>query len=92
VPQPAARNELASAKKENESLIQRFRLENRIKEDVPTEPEQAGGKAIWEATPEAREKSLQERKAQMVLAARRYWLRPIRLRLDADHIFVQAVA
>ncbi|KAF9653563.1 hypothetical protein BDM02DRAFT_3134990 [Thelephora ganbajun] len=73
VPQPAARNEPASAKKETESLIKRFHLENRIKDEIPTEPEHAGGKAIWEATPEARERSLQERKTQMILAARKYW-------------------
>jgi len=71
VPQPTARNEIVPAKKEDESLIRRFHLENRIKDDTPTEPEHAGGKAIWEATPEAREKSLQERKAQMILAALR---------------------
>ena len=41
---------------------------------MPTEPELAGGKAAWEVTSEAREKSLQERKAQMILAARRCWL------------------
>lgn len=35
-------------------------------------PEAAGGKAAWEATPERREASLKERKAQMVLAARKY--------------------
>ena len=33
--------------------------------------EDAGGKAAWEATPEAREASLRERKAQMILAARK---------------------
>jgi len=33
--------------------------------------EQATGKATWEATPGEREKSLQERKAQMILAARK---------------------
>jgi coupling of ubiquitin conjugation to ER degradation protein 1 len=54
-----------------DSLIKRFHLESRVKEDTPTEPENAGGRATWEATPEAREKSLQERKAQMILAARR---------------------
>lgn len=35
-------------------------------------PEDAGGKAAWEATAAAREASLRERKAQMILAARRY--------------------
>ena len=34
-------------------------------------PEAAGGKAVWESTPEKREASLRERKAQMILAARR---------------------
>ena len=88
VPQPAARNEPAPAKKETESLIKRFRLESRLKEDIPIEPENAGGKAVWEPTPIAREKSLQERKAQMILAARRYLSRPSWLCLDADHNFV----
>ncbi|KAF9787986.1 hypothetical protein BJ322DRAFT_1106017 [Thelephora terrestris] len=74
VPQPATRNEPPPAKKGTESLIKRFHLESRVKEDTPTEPENAGGKATWEATTEAREKSLQERKAQMILAARRRWL------------------
>lgn len=74
VPQPAARNEPTPSKKGSESLIKRFHLESRIKEDTPTELENAGGKAAWEVTPEAREKSLQERKAQMILAARRRWL------------------
>src|ERR1700753_1638945 len=72
VPQPAARNEPGPTKKETESLIKRFRLEGRIQDDIHTESENAGGKATWEATPEARERSLQERKAQMILAARRY--------------------
>lgn len=76
VPQPATRNEPAPARKGTESLIKRFQLESRVKEDMPTEPENAGGKATWEATPEAREKSLQERKAQMILAARRYESKP----------------
>lgn len=35
---------------------------------------EAGGKAFWEPTAEAREKSLQERKAQMILAARKWVL------------------
>ena len=34
-------------------------------------PEAAAGKPVWESTPEKREASLRERKAQMILVARR---------------------
>lgn len=34
------------------------------------EEEKVGGKAAWEDSPEKREASLKERKAQMILAAR----------------------
>lgn len=56
-----------------DSLIARYKLEDRIAEASPSEPileEEIGGKAVWEPTPEKREASLQERKAKMVLAAR----------------------
>ncbi|PPQ87071.1 hypothetical protein CVT25_000051 [Psilocybe cyanescens] len=38
------------------------------------DPFKAGGKAVWEDTPEKREESLRKRKAQMVLAARQRFL------------------
>ena len=43
------------------------------------EEEKVGGKAAWEDSPEKREASLKERKAQMILAARQcvpvpFWL------------------
>jgi coupling of ubiquitin conjugation to ER degradation protein 1 len=55
------------------NLISRYRLETRLSDDsaVGDKPEEAGGKAAWEATAEKREASLQERKAKMVLAARK---------------------
>ncbi|KAI5117125.1 hypothetical protein M0805_007972 [Coniferiporia weirii] len=59
------------------SLISRFHLEERVVDDTtPADiaPEDAGGKAAWEATPERREASLKERKAQMILAARKRML------------------
>lgn len=65
-----------SVKKSEESLITRYKLESRLSSSVagPGESGLAGGKAAWEPTAEAREKSLQERKAQMILAARKRWL------------------
>jgi coupling of ubiquitin conjugation to ER degradation protein 1 len=52
------------------NLIQRLGLEDRVAETVDSDAEKAGGRATWEDTPEKREASLRERKAQMVLAAR----------------------
>ncbi|KAH0828633.1 hypothetical protein J3R83DRAFT_2977 [Lanmaoa asiatica] len=56
------------------SLIERYHLEQKLA-GAPNSPDavpliDAGGKAKWEDTPEKREASLRERKAQMVLAAR----------------------
>ncbi|KAF8549197.1 hypothetical protein OG21DRAFT_1421724 [Imleria badia] len=54
------------------SLIERYHLTQQVTEE-PSQPDahaDAGGKAKWEDTPEKREASLKERKAQMVLAAR----------------------
>ena len=55
------------------SLIERYQLAEKVAEE-PTVPDQdpadVGGKAKWEDTPDKREASLRERKAQMVLAAR----------------------
>ena len=55
-----------------DSLISRFSLESRLPSvDAPPPSEQEGdGRAVWEDTPEKREASLRERKAQMILAAR----------------------
>ncbi|KAF8811097.1 hypothetical protein BYT27DRAFT_7184473 [Phlegmacium glaucopus] len=60
----------APTKKHTESLISRYKLEERARRAEPISEEQVGGKATWEDTPEKREASLRERKAQMVLAAR----------------------
>jgi len=59
------------------SLVSRFHLESRLADDpstIPAAPEMAAGKATWEPTPEQREASLKERKAQMILAARQRML------------------
>ncbi|THH03708.1 hypothetical protein EW145_g6066 [Phellinidium pouzarii] len=59
------------------SLISRFHLEERVADTsdaINASPEDAGGKAAWEATRERREASLKERKAQMILAARQRML------------------
>ncbi|KAG6331780.1 hypothetical protein ID866_7312 [Astraeus odoratus] len=57
------------------SLIERYNLQGRVS-DTPSIPEtiEAGGRANWEDTPEKREASLRERKAQMILAARQRML------------------
>ncbi|EJD07921.1 uncharacterized protein FOMMEDRAFT_138029 [Fomitiporia mediterranea MF3/22] len=85
--QASSSSSSAPAQKSAPSLIARYHLENylssqrvdeRTKEREASEvklvfesPEQAGGKARWEETPEKREASLRERKAQMILAARK---------------------
>lgn len=45
-----------------------------VEDDAPSTPKSKGkpAGATWEASPELREKSLKERKAKMVLEARRY--------------------
>ncbi|KAL4080081.1 hypothetical protein V8B97DRAFT_1914194 [Scleroderma yunnanense] len=55
------------------SLIERYHLHERVTAS-PAETMEAGGKAKWEDTPEKREASLRERKAQMILAARQRML------------------
>ncbi|KZT06630.1 uncharacterized protein LAESUDRAFT_749863 [Laetiporus sulphureus 93-53] len=60
-------------KPSSENLITRYTLQDRIVASSGvsvTTPEEAGGKAVWEDSPEKREASLRERKARMVLAAR----------------------
>jgi len=62
-----------SSKPKSESLIARYNLQDRVAAASGvsvTAPEEAGGKAIWEDSPEKREASLRERKARMILAAR----------------------
>ncbi|EIM83974.1 uncharacterized protein STEHIDRAFT_148705 [Stereum hirsutum FP-91666 SS1] len=72
----------ASASRKSETLISRFKLEQRAAElekqeqarKVALELEEAGGKAAWEDTAEKRERSLRERKERMILAARQRML------------------
>ncbi|EJD48032.1 hypothetical protein AURDEDRAFT_102257 [Auricularia subglabra TFB-10046 SS5] len=53
-------------------LISRFHLEERVAKPVPEDaPAGAGGSSAWETSAEKREASLRERKAQMILEARR---------------------
>ena len=59
-------------KKGSESLISRYRLQDRVKQDEEIREEELGGKAVWEDSAEKREASLKERKAKMILAARQY--------------------
>lgn len=60
---------LAPTPKEN--LISRYKLQDRaVSSTFSPEDDLAFGKANWEDTSEKREASLQERKAQMILAAR----------------------
>ncbi|CAE6506346.1 unnamed protein product [Rhizoctonia solani] len=60
-----------SAPAKNTSLISRYGLENRAKEESATE---FSDKAAWEDSAAKREASLKERKAQMILAARQRML------------------
>ncbi|KAF8528457.1 hypothetical protein BU17DRAFT_73498 [Hysterangium stoloniferum] len=55
------------------NLIARFQLEERLRDGAGAAASAVdpGGKASWEDTAERREASLRERKAQMVLAARK---------------------
>jgi len=59
------------------SLISRFNLQDRLvqTEEIDSLPETLGTggstKGVWEASPDKREQSLKERKAQMILAARK---------------------
>ncbi|KAJ8503018.1 hypothetical protein ONZ45_g11227 [Pleurotus djamor] len=69
---------VSAAKRERRSLISRYKLHDRIStenaDDEPAPEFEIGGKAVWEDTPEKREASLRERKAQMILAARKRML------------------
>jgi len=66
-PRQPAGNSVSPSSKDN--LITKFKLEDRLNSS-PVPEELIGGKAAWEDTPEKREASLRERKAQMILAAR----------------------
>lgn len=60
----------SATKKHQESLIARYKLEDRIQRGETVEEDKVGGKAVWEDSSDKREASLKERKAQMILAAR----------------------
>ncbi|KZT54254.1 hypothetical protein CALCODRAFT_18960 [Calocera cornea HHB12733] len=69
---PAARPASAPALvTKSTSLISRFHLESRIRDKTEGEAAPINPKAAWEATAEQRQASLAERKAQMILAARK---------------------
>ncbi|KZV76905.1 hypothetical protein PENSPDRAFT_645988 [Peniophora sp. CONT] len=72
---PAARPPIptTSSAKARETLIQRYKLEDKLDTTAPV-TEDAGGKAVWEDTAEKREASLRARKQQMILAARQRML------------------
>jgi len=71
LPQPTT---TTSKQQQQQSLISRYNLQDRIASSSPSDIQQIGGKAIWEDSPEKREESLRERKAQMILAARQRML------------------
>ncbi|KAH6904252.1 hypothetical protein BKA70DRAFT_1193506 [Coprinopsis sp. MPI-PUGE-AT-0042] len=56
------------------SLVERYKLEERVKTGEVVDDSSIGGKAQWEESAEKREASLRERKAQMILAARQRFL------------------
>jgi coupling of ubiquitin conjugation to ER degradation protein 1 len=63
---PTARASSSAVKAAAPSLIDRYRLNERVADDTPIAP----AKPAWADSPAQREASLKERKAQMVLAAR----------------------
>ncbi|KIY52181.1 hypothetical protein FISHEDRAFT_35833 [Fistulina hepatica ATCC 64428] len=75
-PAPSSTASTTARLEPRDNLITRFHLEDRVNTSVHVVPE-AGGKAKWENTPEEREASLKERKAQMILAARQYVIIPL---------------
>ncbi|KAI0328747.1 hypothetical protein GY45DRAFT_1254347 [Cubamyces sp. BRFM 1775] len=61
----------SSKPKKSENLLTRYNLESRATGiSIGAAPEEVGGKAVWEDSPEKREAALRERKARMILAAR----------------------
>lgn len=61
----------SSKPKKSENLLTRYNLESRATgTSIGAAPEEVGGKAVWEDSPEKREAALRERKARMILAAR----------------------
>ncbi|KAH7926611.1 hypothetical protein BV22DRAFT_1062680 [Leucogyrophana mollusca] len=70
-PAAASRAPTAAQIAAKESLIARYELQERAQSEIASDDtSNGGGKAKWEDTPEKREASLRERKAQMILAAR----------------------
>ncbi|TDL20539.1 hypothetical protein BD410DRAFT_366329 [Rickenella mellea] len=70
--QAGAAGRQSGSSRKGPSLISRYKLDTQLVDDAKIdEPQEAGGKAVWEDTPEKREASLQQRKAQMILAARK---------------------
>lgn len=67
---PAGGSSTALKNASTPSLIARYSLEDRLGTTEAIAEGEVGGKANWESTPEAREASLKERKAKMILAAR----------------------
>jgi len=85
---PAARpaaGASTTATKPKENLISRYNLQDRL--DTPASmlsETQIGGKAVWEDSPERREASLRERKAQLILAARQRFLASQQRQVDGS--------
>ncbi|KAG6911007.1 hypothetical protein DXG01_005422 [Tephrocybe rancida] len=73
-PSTATTTGRATDTKAAESLISRYNLHDRVKNEETIQEDQIGGKAVWENSAEKREASLKERKAQMILAARQRML------------------
>ncbi|KII85328.1 hypothetical protein PLICRDRAFT_44596 [Plicaturopsis crispa FD-325 SS-3] len=76
VARPVATATATAKQQAKQNLIARYKLQDRIAavDAEPISDEQVGGKAVWEDSAEKREKSLQERKAQMIIAARQRFL------------------
>ncbi|KAF7369051.1 CUE domain-containing protein [Mycena venus] len=74
-----------AVKTQKQSLIDRYNLQERVAQPSTTliGEDQIGGKAVWEDSPEKREASLKERKAQMILAARQRMLAQQQQKKDA---------
>lgn len=70
----AAANQAKPLVTKGPSLIEKYKLERRVQSGEVVAEEDVGGKAEWESSPEKREASLRERKAQMILAARQRFL------------------
>ncbi|KAH7105866.1 hypothetical protein BKA62DRAFT_826285 [Auriculariales sp. MPI-PUGE-AT-0066] len=78
VPTPVPASSSSTPTPAPKDLISRFQLESRVSDEVvpvsaaaPALASAAGGKAGWDAAPDRREANLRERKAQMILEARK---------------------